>query len=449
MKAFKINRAGLSSAGLMQAVLTFLFLFPLFFQLSGHIFAFRRFKFDSHGQLMLLPLPIAIVFCFIGIGLLLRLEKRHFGVGFVFSAFVLMAFSTLMSSDGIGKAEFRKFIQLIQFVLPMFAIVFGSLYLRPRSIYLRLEAIALYVLLIIVPLEVIATLNQKQALLSPYLYLFSLYQHMQYVPVIFIGLYFLAASALYENRYLRFLVLLMSPWMGVYLAASLSTLAIGLAVGCSLLMVLLFLRSKGLWYALIMALLFWVGFQSYYPTIQSTVTYKNKYSDTRHRSTMPGRHIGKKAAEKGKTRGRLPAKMPRNLQQRIDYWSFFVSGIFEGPRQFLFGHKANLDRKEYPSAHNYYLDLAYNFGVISLLPFIYLIFITMSRCWWVMRNRSPSPELIMLICVVGFFVIIDNSFKVGLRQPYPGMVMFFLWGMLLTLIQQMKAERSEQAGIGV
>jgi len=28
-------------------------------------------------------------------------------------------------------------------------------------------------------------------------------------------------------------------------------------------------------------------------------------------------------------------------------------------------------------------------------------------------------------------VLIDNSLKVGFRQPYPGIIMFFLWGVLL------------------
>ncbi len=439
MKAFRISETNISAMELMQSILIFLFLFPLFFQLSGSIFDFHGFGFDSHGQLMLLPLPMAIISCFVGIGLLLRLEDKHFGVGFLFSAFVMLVFSTLVSSGGAGKAEFRKFVQLIQFVLPMFAIVFGSLYLKPRSIYLRFESIALYALLIIVPLEVIATLNQKTVLLSPYLYLFSLYQHLQYIPVIFIGLYFLAASALYENKYLRYLVLFLSPWMGIYLAASLSTLAAGLGVACSLLLVFLFHRSKRLWYVLAMALMFWVGFQSYYPKVQMSSTYKHKYSSISHSIKAPE---GDELNDVGK-------EIPRNLQMRLDYWNFYISGIFDGPKHFFFGHKTFPDRKLYPSAHNYYLDLVYNFGVISLLPFVYLIFATISRCWWVARNGLLDPELIMLISVVGFFVIIDNSFKVGLRQPYPGMVMFFLWGMLLTLVQQLKTEHVRNTGIGV
>jgi hypothetical protein len=28
-------------------------------------------------------------------------------------------------------------------------------------------------------------------------------------------------------------------------------------------------------------------------------------------------------------------------------------------------------------------------------------------------------------------VIVDNSFKVGMRQPYPGILTFFLWVLLL------------------
>ena len=36
--------------------------------------------------------------------------------------------------------------------------------------------------------------------------------------------------------------------------------------------------------------------------------------------------------------------------------------------------------------------------------------------------------------VVLYLVVVDNNFKVSFRQPYPGIITFFLWGLL---IQQM------------
>jgi len=41
------------------------------------------------------------------------------------------------------------------------------------------------------------------------------------------------------------------------------------------------------------------------------------------------------------------------------------------------------------------------------------------------------PDLLGLTGVVLFLLVIDNSLKVGLRQPYPGIITFFLWAVVL------------------
>jgi len=134
------------------------------------------------------------------------------------------------------------------------------------------------------------------------------------------------------------------------------------------------------------------------------------------------------------SKNKFIALLPNNLKERFYYWGFYGKGIFEGPKIFLFGHEHRPDRNAYPSAHNYYLDLIYNFGVISILPFIYLIILTIRSCWQVTKSGLLTPSLAILITVVGFFVFADNFLKVSFRQPYPGMVMFFLWGVLLTKV---------------
>ena len=49
-----------------------------------------------------------------------------------------------------------------------------------------------------------------------------------------------------------------------------------------------------------------------------------------------------------------------------------------------------------------------------------------------LRSRTVTTDLFWLLGAVAFFVLIDNFLKVGFRQPYPGILMFFLWGVLLT-----------------
>ena len=49
-----------------------------------------------------------------------------------------------------------------------------------------------------------------------------------------------------------------------------------------------------------------------------------------------------------------------------------------------------------------------------------------------------------LAAIVLFLVVIDNSLKVGLRQPYPGILTFFLWGLLLARLFPEKPAESAQ-----
>ncbi len=41
-----------------------------------------------------------------------------------------------------------------------------------------------------------------------------------------------------------------------------------------------------------------------------------------------------------------------------------------------------------------------------------------------------TPGLMGITIVVIFLIVFDNMVKVGLRQPYPGIFTFFMWGIL-------------------
>lgn len=430
----------------VQALLVFLFIFPLFFQLSGSLFiAEDGFNYDSQGKLLLLPLPIASIFCFLAIAILLRLEKNHFGIGFVFSVFVLSLLATMVSTGGTIEADLwqAKFILLIQFLLPLFGLVLGSLYLSPKSEYARFEALALYMLMIVIPLEIISTITRGTGILSPYAYFFGLYQHLQYLPVVFVSLYFLTVTALYENKKLRYLILFLAPWMGIYISASLSMLAIILAVVASFIAFWFLNKNEKRSYVILVVLLLWGSFSIYYPITQATGTYALKYShDLQAKKTQQGEASNQEKSYKDS----VMAILPNNLKERFPYWEFYMEGVIESPKTFLFGHQTRPDRGKYPSAHNYYLDLIYHFGVISLLPFIYLILLTIRSSWQAIITGMITPSLAMFIIVVGFFVFADNFLKVSFRQPYPGMMMFFIWGVLLTKLSMVQNSNKGRNG---
>jgi hypothetical protein len=124
-------------------------------------------------------------------------------------------------------------------------------------------------------------------------------------------------------------------------------------------------------------------------------------------------------------------KMP-GLQNRLVLWEFYGKGVTKDTLSFLMGNTRLPDRSQYPSAHNYYLDFLYYFGFFPLIPLLVLIGGTL---YGVYRNRKEiiaTRELLGLTIVVLFLLLVDNMLKVGLRQPYPGIFTFFLWGILIS-----------------
>ena len=133
----------------------------------------------------------------------------------------------------------------------------------------------------------------------------------------------------------------------------------------------------------------------------------------------------------------IPAEAP-NITERIRYWTYYTNRIFSSPKTFLVGHANRPDRAEHPSAHNYYLDLVYNFGFLSLLPILGLLVLTFVKVYTFRDRIFSNTGLTGLTILVLFLLLVDNSFKVGLRQPYPGIITFFLWGLLLNRLLGLK-----------
>src|SRR4029079_15357621 len=71
----------------------------------------------------------------------------------------------------------------------------------------------------------------------------------------------------------------------------------------------------------------------------------------------------------------------RNVVERFSDWRLFGHGIFESPQALMFGHANPLAREKRTSAHNFYVDFAYNFGVLALFPLLVLISYTAVLLW--------------------------------------------------------------------
>ncbi|MDY6793339.1 MAG: hypothetical protein SWH54_18895 [Thermodesulfobacteriota bacterium] len=122
----------------------------------------------------------------------------------------------------------------------------------------------------------------------------------------------------------------------------------------------------------------------------------------------------------------------------------YSSKIIENSHTLLFGHERPPERSVTTSAHNYYLDFVYNFGFLALLPLLFLIGYSLYLAFKFRDHIIHSERLLGLCMIVFFLVLVDNNFKVTLRQPYPGILTFFLWGVLLSRLLSLEKDKGYQ-----
>jgi len=456
-------KSGLSDSSMkkLKIIILVLLFVPIFFQINGGIFNDRTMIFDSKGVLSLLPIPVSVLGCFIGILSLGNYQQARLSFAFIFMTFVLMTFATIITTGKNMELEQSKFIFLLQFIMPMFGLVLGQFfYHRYRANDdLNIEKTLFFVLFVFVPLQLFCTWMQGFFYLHSYMYIISVYQHLQYVPVIFVCAFLLAFVRLWSLDKYKIYLLVLMILMGIYVAASLSTLAILTFYFGLILVAIYFFKFRG---GVSLAVLLLVNFFITAAYVKNMVepqmsekiwasSQSNKSVKLIDPSDEPAAiEIKKDIIDSSKSsRGNdvevdykkpvlsLENLIPENLKQRLMFWNSYFIKITKSPQAMLFGHPERPDRILSPSAHNYYLDFIFNFGVLALLPFLILAFYTVKLVLMVLSNKKTLDNnvltsIIVLSSIVFFLLFVDSLFKVSLRQPYSGMFAFFLWGLLLS-----------------
>lgn len=392
-------------------------LFPLFFQLGGGIYRDVIPIVDSKGLLERLPFPISIgVYLAILVFWSGNQEKARPALAMILAALAASLVSLWLGSDSVTPPE-RKLIMIVQVLLPLVGLLLGQLVDDKDKIIARAF---LVVISIVVPLQLLATWFQGSLILTHYLYAFSIYSHFQYVTLIFVCAFVYSLTSLWDE-YKIWLCILLVPML-IYVVSGLSFLTI-FAYGSFL---IVFAGHK-FWtyrsntklvltsFALILAMA--IGAGAYFLKMDG------------QRPSVEG----KEGLFLGKFKSLLEGKVPSNVQERFGDWNFFGEGVLESKKTILLGHPQPMPRETKSSPHNWYIDIAYTFGMVGLLPTLALIGYSAYMCW---RQRRTLPAQTWWLAVIVFYlVVVDSNFKVTLRQPYPGIFAYFLWGLLLTRLR--------------
>lgn len=429
-------KSGLSPANVrkLKVVIVAMLFIPLFFQIQGGIFNDSAMVFDSKGGLSLLPIPLSVLGCFLGILLLGNYQQAKLSFTFIFISFILMTFATIITTGQQALLEESKFIFLIQFMMPMFALVLGQFFYQQGddSINLVLEKTFFYVLLIFVPLQLVCTWLQGLYYLSPNLYFMSIYQHLQYVPVIFVSASLLVFIGLWTLPKYRVYLIALMFLMSIFVVASLSMLAI-LMFYAGMFSFIWYQyhkdRNKLLPVSVLLALLISTlyFFSLLEPNLKKEISYLS-YSQNELIETEQAVSV-----------------LQATFIQHLSSWKYYYEGIADTANSAMFGHAARPDRNLHPSAYNYYLDFAYNFGLLALMPLLWLILHTFKQISQYATKYSHFDKSNVLLLfplsgIVLYLLFVDNAFRVSLRQPYSGIFTFFLWGLLISKLSYFNKE---------
>jgi hypothetical protein len=440
------RRFGIPGEALRIIVAVLLF-FPLFFQLTGNIFYDPAFVFDSEGSLKKLPLPLSILACYGGILLLGGYKRANLSLGVIFLSFVLMLLTSIVSAQGQIISNPGKLLLLLQFILPMFALVLGQTYEGGSAHALIFEKVVLFVLAVLVPIQLVVSWLQGHTMLSPYLYLFSIYQHLQYVAVIFICGYLLSLYSLWPVPRFKMLLILLTPLIGIYAVASVSLLAFSAMIIGVIGFAIYRWRLGPDKLAMLVVFLVFLSSACYLPVAMSS-SFRDAYFFPQKFAFLGAKLTPKELQLRGKfAEGAELTPAERQLRdelsqtplaKRLHYWEYYAKSIVSGSKVFIFGHAERPDRSKFHSAHNYYLDFVYNFGSLAVLPLMGVLGYTLVMVFRYREAILASPSFLGLTVVVLFLLLVDNSLKVGLRQPYPGIITFFLWGLLLARLESLR-----------
>jgi hypothetical protein len=362
--------------------------------------------------------------------LLVRYGEAGIGFAVVFAWFVVLTFASLIVTQGNLADQSRKFLLLFQFLIPALALVLGELFGGSTRI-VRLVAIAFFAVLVAtVPAQLIRSVTAHQNegnFLFHDLWIFSIYQHTEYVATVYVCAYFAALLALWQHPRLRKALFILGFLMAAYAAASFSvTTAACVLAGSVLLVVRWWPDNVARWLAGGMV----VTLAVFYVLAKDSALLRAKMDTSSDAIAARLAEAPAVPIDHHEVR-----HVPGPLQVRLFYWKLYATHIGDSPQAALFGHREVIDRTVAPSAHNYYLDYVYNFGAIALLPLAWLLFYTLSMIWRRRAEVWADAGLLGLCFVVLFALAVENMVKVPLRQPYPGIFFFFVWGLLIAQLR--------------
>ena len=384
----------------------FLFLipFPIFFSIFDGLKTFNFSLVDETIisenilNLSVLPLPISsFVIPLLLISLLSNTKNSSNTIYFVSLSFFMALFSLSFSN----RFNFSNFLNLAQFYLPLIAIICGEIVGENQILNKKFLKYFFITASFIMIFQIIFTIFHETNYLNPDIYFLYIYQAEQYssLALILIFFIFIYKIILKNNKNtLNFKIYLSTFVLILYIYFSQNLLYYFYALAY-ILFLLAFTKKYILTYIiLILVIILFLSFSEHELFFDINIF----------------------------------------LDYRISWYQLYFSEIIKTPESFLLGSNINNELyKNLPGIFNYYLDFIYNFGFLSIIPLLILIFLTLKKTYNLRKFFYNNHTNLGLFFVFLLILFVDSFLKVSLKQPYIAIIVFFTWGVYYSHLKKL------------
>lgn len=349
-------------------------------------------------SLSTLPLPIScLIIPLLLISLLSNTKNRTNTIYFVALSFFLALFSLSFSN----RLNFSNFLNLTQFFLPLIAIICGEIIGSNNKFDLKFLRYFAFVASFIMIFQIIFTIIGRTNTLNPDISFLYIYQTEQYSSLALILIFFIFIYKQILDRqkiFFNYKIYLSFTILVLYIFYSQNLLFY--LYFCSFVIFLTFFSKRYIFWYLFSVLT--IGLYIYF-----------------------GDH-------------NLFFDKDIFLHYRTVVYHTYLTEIFNTSENFLLGSNLNNELyKDLPGVFNYYLDFIYNFGFISFLPILFLIILTLKKTFKLKNFIFNNKINLALFFVIILILFVDSFLKVSLKQPYIGIIIFFIWGIYFSRLKKL------------
>lgn len=389
-------------------LLLFLLPIPLFLTLFNplkklDVSLFNSLDIDMVNHIYSLPIPISIfVLPIVILALLSKIKFQIYSIYFFIFSFFISVFSLLF----MQRLTFLNVLNLVQFFLPMSALICGEVVGKLENYKNNFLKYLFYISSTIILFDIFRMIILIYKNINLDLGIFAIYKDFEYTAAILLICISLSLiTFIQKNNFIKLENVITLILLSFYIIFK-NSLVIYLLVSILLILILItkikFIKINKYNYiftGLLVIITFYI-----------INNFRLSYSNSSEFFEIFFNH-------------------------RLQSYFLFVEEIFMNIQNFLFG--SNIENKLYlkvPGVFNYYFDYIYNFGFISLLPFLYLIYLTFSKTWEIRKIISNNFQNLFLFFSLGYIIFIDSTFGSSLKQPYSGVLIYFIWGLYLSVI---------------